>query len=58
MRGEDFNRDWYWRWSWDLRISGGLCDGGWLSGKRAIGGMECIVWSIGGAGVVAVVRDA
>ena len=43
MRGEDFNRDWYWRWSWDLRTSGGLCDGGWLSGKRAIGGMKCII---------------
>ena len=46
-------REVYWRWSCVLRYSGGLWEGGWVGGKRAIGGTEVVVWSIGGAGVIA-----
>ena len=49
----------YWRWSWDLRNSGGLCDGGWVGGKRAMGGGRPSVCDGDAAGVtaVAVARD-
>ena len=43
----------YWRWSCDLRNSGGLCDGGWVVGYLVIGGMEVVICSIEGAGVMA-----
>lgn len=46
-------REVYCRWSCVLRYSGGLWEGGWVGGKRAIGGMDVVVWSIGGAGVIA-----
>lgn len=52
-RGVERRREVYWRWSCVLRYSGGLWEGGWVGGKRAIGGTEVVVWSIGGAGVIA-----
>ena len=51
--GVERSREVYCRWSCDLRNSGGLCDGGWVGGKRAIGGGEEIVWGGGAAGVIA-----
>ena len=36
-----------------MRYSGGLWEGGWVGGKRKIGGTEVVVWWIGGAGVIA-----
>lgn len=52
-RGVERRREVYWRWSWDLRNSGGLWEGGCVGGKRASGGEEEMVWWIGGAGVIA-----
>lgn len=58
IRGDERRRDWYCLWSWDLRNSGGLCDGGCVGGYRDIGGTAETVCSIGGAGVVALAREA
>lgn len=52
-KGVERSREVYCRWSCDLRNSGGLWDGGWVRGKRAIGGGEEIVWKGGAAGVMA-----
>lgn len=43
MSGVERSRELYCRWSCDLRSSGGLCEGGWVGGKRAIGGGEEVV---------------
>ena len=43
IRGVERNRDVYWRWSCDLRYSGGLWEGGCAGGNRVIGGGEIIV---------------
>lgn len=55
MRGDERRSDWYCRCSWVLRVSGGLCEGGCVGGKRWILGAAD---AIGGAGVVAVAREA
>lgn len=46
-------REVYWRWSWDLRNSGGRWDGGWDGGKRVNGGIEVGICSIEYAGAMA-----
>ena len=52
-RGEERSREVYCLWSWDLRNSGGLCEGGCVGRWRAIGGGEDMVSSGEGAGVMA-----
>lgn len=46
-------REVYWRWSWDLRNSGGRWDGGCDGGYRVNGGIEVVICSIENAGVMA-----
>ena len=54
----DRRREVYCLCSWDLRNSGGRCDGGCVGGYRAMGGMEVVICSIEGAGVTADATEA
>lgn len=54
MMGVERRREAYWRNNWDLRSSGGLCDGGWVGGKRCIGTTAGCTPERWAAGVVAV----
>ena len=51
-------REVYCRWSWDLRNSGGRCEGGCEGGYRASGGGDEVICAIEGAGVIADAMDA
>lgn len=52
--GVDRSNAAYWRRSCDLRISGGLYDGGCVRGNRAMGRIDVFICSMDGAGVVTV----
>jgi len=45
----------YWRRSWDFLNSGGLWEGGWEAGYRAMGGEPLVICSWEAAGVIAAV---